>query len=154
MIQHNCLTIYVVVLLISSSAGVWQVMIQSWVPDIGRNRRISGAYAIGEKWKPACSGCSWSRFISAICLTEVEIVLLLLLLFFSWILGTLYCAQGKGNNLYSPQAREKPPVFGGKNSAAMPWLYSTTLEVCSACTLLELTINSTGYLSTTNVLIR
>ena len=54
-------------------------------------------------------------FISAICLTEVGILLLLLLLFLSWTLRTLCCAQGKGNNLYSPQAREKPPVLGSKN---------------------------------------
>ena len=138
-------------LLIGGEGRFRQSIALALAPDSTHSE--SWAYAIGQKGKPACSGCSVSRFISAICPTEVEIVFLLLLLFFSWILGTLYCAQGKGNNLYLPQAREKPPVFWGKSFAAMPWLYSTTLEVYSACTLLELTINSTGYLSTTNVLI-
>ena len=41
MIQHNCFNMYVVVLLSSSPAGIWQVMIQFRIPDIGRNRRIS-----------------------------------------------------------------------------------------------------------------
>lgn len=41
MLQHICsLDRYVAVLLTSLSTGIWQVIIQSCLPAVGRNRRV------------------------------------------------------------------------------------------------------------------